>query len=258
MTMNLLLGLKYLKTVLKNLVLPPSGSLLLAFAGLLLLRRSGRLGRCLIVLGTASLWLLSTPVVADWLTSLIERYPPLNLSQPTQAGAIVILGGGGQRAFAPEYGGAEADPYLLERIAYGAYIAQKTGLPILVTGFHDEATAMHDTLERHFGIEARWVDDQSYDTFENARNSVRMLHTDGIERVILLTRATHLWRASQEFTAAGMQIVPAPVGALAPREHSPFRYFPDSQALMRSHDAIYESLGEVVRQGLSITHLRRH
>jgi hypothetical protein len=61
-----------------------------------------------------------------------------------------------------------------------------------VTGFRDEATAMHDTLERHFGIEARWVDDQSYDTFENARNSVRMLHADGIGRVILVTRATHL------------------------------------------------------------------
>jgi uncharacterized SAM-binding protein YcdF (DUF218 family) len=102
------------------------------------------------------------------------------------------------------------------------------------------------------------VDDQSYDTFENARNSVRILHADGVDRVILVTRATHLWRASQEFEAAGIQIVPAPVGALALREHSPFRFLPDSQALVRSHDAIYESLGEIVRQGLAITHLRQH
>jgi uncharacterized SAM-binding protein YcdF (DUF218 family) len=256
--MNLLLLLKYLKTLLKNLILPPSGTLLLALAGLLLLRRSPKLGRSFILLGVGSLWLLSTPIVADWLTALSEHYPPLNLSQPTQAQAIVILGGGGQRLFAAEYGGPEAEPYLLERIAYGAYVAQKTGLPILVTGFRDEATAMHDTLQRHFGIDARWVDDQSYDTFENARNSVRMLHAAGVERVILVTRATHLWRASQEFVAAGMQIIAAPVGTLSPRERSPFRYFPDPQALTRSHDAIYEALGECVRQALALTHLRRH
>ena len=110
---NLLLTLKCFKTVLKNLSIPPSGPLLLAFAGLLLQRRSPRLGRTHILAGVASLWLLATPVVADWLSALTEHYPPLNLALPTQAQAIVVLGGGGQRDFAPEYGGAEAEPYLL-------------------------------------------------------------------------------------------------------------------------------------------------
>ena len=64
-----------------------------------------------------------------------EHYPPLDLPRAADAQAIVILGGGGQRSFAPEYGGPAADPVLLEKLNYGAFIARKTGLPILVTGF---------------------------------------------------------------------------------------------------------------------------
>jgi uncharacterized SAM-binding protein YcdF (DUF218 family) len=182
----------------------------------------------------------------------------LNLDQPTGAQAVVILGGGGQRQFAPEYGGPEAEPYLLERLAYGAYVAQHTGLPVLVTGFRDEARAMRDSLQRHFGIQARWVDDQSYDTFENAKNSVRLLKAAGIDRTILVTRATHLWRSVHEFEAAGIEVVPAPSGSFAVREQTLFRYFPDTQALTRSHDAIYEAAGDLVRRALLLTHLRRH
>jgi len=256
--MTALLMLKYAKTVLKVLILPPAAPLALALVGLLLLRRAPRVGRALIMIAVGSLWLISTPIIADRMTAWAEHYPPLDLAVPTDAQAIVILGGGGQRDFAPEYGGAEAEPYLLERIAYGAYVAQKTGLPILVTGFRDEAGAMRDTLERHFGIRARWVDDQSYDTFENARNSVRMLRADGIRRIVLVTRATHLWRSAHEFTDAGIQVVPAPVGILSNRDRTPFSYLPDTQALTRAHDALYELLGELVRRALALTHLRRH
>ena len=91
---HLLLLLKYAKTVLRNLILPPTGPLLLAIIGLLLLRRRPRLARGLLALGLGSLWLLSLPFVADALTRLTEHYPPLDLAQPTQAQAIVILGGG--------------------------------------------------------------------------------------------------------------------------------------------------------------------
>lgn len=256
--MTPVLLLKYCKTVLRCLILPPAGPLLIALIGLILMKRAPRLGRGLVIVAVASLWLMSTPIVADRLVNLSERYPALDLSAPTGAQAIVILGGGGQRDFAPEYGGPEAEPYLLERIAYGAYVAQKTGLPILVTGFHGEADAMRATLQRHFGIQAQWVDDQSYDTFENARNSVRMLKADGLDRIVLVTRATHLWRSAHEFTDAGIQVVPAPVGILSERDRLPFSFLPDPQALSRSRDAIYEWLGDLVRRALAATHLRRH
>jgi uncharacterized SAM-binding protein YcdF (DUF218 family) len=254
----MLLMLETLRTVLKDLILPPASLLLLSLAGLLLLRRAPGVGRALIVIGVASIWLLATPVVADRLSIWTEAYPALDLTQPTGAQAIVILGGGGQRQYAPEYGGPEAEPYLLERLAYGAFVAQHTGLPVLVTGFRIEAGAMRDSLQRHFGIQARWVDDQSYDTFENAKNSARILQAAGVHRAILVTRASHMWRSVHEFESAGMEVVPAPTGSFGIRDRTLLRFLPDTQALTRSHDAIYEALGSVVRRVLAITHLRRH
>jgi len=246
------------KTLLKGLILPPSGPILLAALGVFLIKRRPLLARICLILGLGSLWLLSTPLVSDALSHLAEHYPPLDLQSTVGAQAIVILGGGGQRAFAPEYAGPAADPVLLERLSYGAYIAGKTGLPILVTGFHEEADAMRDTLRRNFGVDARWVDDQAYDTFQNARNSVRLLQADGVHRIVLVTRATHMRRSVREFSDAGVEVVPAPVGILAPRDIGFSYYLPNPDALLRAHSAVYELLGEPMRAFLAASHLRRH
>jgi uncharacterized SAM-binding protein YcdF (DUF218 family) len=250
--------LLHLKTLLKDLILPPSGPLLLALLGLLLLKVRPLLARICLIAGFASLWLLSTPVVSDALTGLAELYPSVDLRQAATAQAIVILGGGGQRAFAPEYQGPAAEPFMLERLSYGAYIAKQTGLPILVTGFSLEARAMHDSLQRNFGIETRWIDDHAYDTFQNARNSARILAAESVHRIILVTHASHMRRSVQEYAAAGFDVVPAPVGMLAERDFGVLYYLPNPEALLRSHAAINELIGVPVRIFLSASHLRRH
>jgi uncharacterized SAM-binding protein YcdF (DUF218 family) len=117
---------------------------------------------------------------------------------------------------------------------------------------------MHDTLLRNFDISARWVDDQAYDTFENARDSVRLLKADGINRIVLVTHATHMWRSVHEFTAAGIEVVPAPAGILDRRYSDITSYLPSTEALLRGCVAINELLGEPVREFLAATHLRRH
>jgi uncharacterized SAM-binding protein YcdF (DUF218 family) len=246
------------KPLMKSVLLPPGGPLLLAALGVFLIKRRPRLARTCLILGLGSLWLLSTPMVSDALAGLAEHYSPLDLRSAAGAQAIVILGGGGQRAFAPEYGGPAAEPRSLERLSYGAYIARKTGLPVLVTGFQIEASAMRDTLLRNFNIDARWVDDGAYDTFDNARNSVRLLKAGGVNRIVLVTHATHMWRSVHEFTAAGVEVVPAPVGILAAREPGILRYVPNPDALLRANAAINELLSEPVRAFLAASHLRRH
>ncbi len=246
------------KTLLKGVMLPPCGSLLLAIAGVFLVKSRPRLARACLITGLGSLWLLATPVVSDALNGLAEHYPALNLPAAAGAQAIVILGGGGQRAFAPEYGGPAADPFLLERLSYGAYLARRTGLPVLVTGMEIEAVAMRDTLQRNFGIEPRWIDAKAYDTFENARNSVQLLKADGVQRILLVTRASHMRRSVAEFSAAGVDVAPAPVGILAPRDLGVLRYVPNADALQRACAALNELLGEPVRAFLAATNLRRH
>jgi uncharacterized SAM-binding protein YcdF (DUF218 family) len=247
-----------LKTFIKHLFLPPMGPLLLALLGLLLLKRRPATARACLILGIGSLWLLSTPIVTDALSGLAEQYPPVDLHRAADAQAIVILGGGGQRRFAPEYAGPAAEPPLLERLSYGAFLANKTGLPILVTGFRIEAVAMQNTLQRNFGIDARWVDSQAFDTFENARNSAALLAAAGVKRIILVTHSTHMRRSVHEFTDAGFDVIPAPVGILAEREIGVSLFLPSPDALERSCAAINELLGEPVRAFLAATHLRRH
>jgi uncharacterized SAM-binding protein YcdF (DUF218 family) len=252
------LSLILLKTITRNLILPPSGFLLLGFLGFALLKRRPTMARVFLALSLVSLWVFSVPVIADALAGLVERDPPLDLSLPTGAQAVVILGGGGQVKRAPEYGGPAARPLLLERLTYGAYVARKTGLPVLVSGAQVEAAAMRETLQRNFDIPVRWVDDQAGDTFQNARNSVRMLKNDGIERVVLVTHASHMVRSAREFIAAGVQVVPAPTGFASTRGHSIEGYFPSPDGLMQSYTVLYELLGEQVQAFLAFTHLRRH
>lgn len=250
--------LLYLKTMFRQLLLPPSAPLLLAFAGWLLLQRRPRLGRTLIAIGLGSLWLLATPVVATAITRLAQHFPALDPEQVDGAQAIVILGGGGLRSFAPEYRAPAAGPELLERLAYGAYLARRTGLPILVTGYGIEAAAMQSTLRQNFDLTPLWVDAQAYDTFENARNAAALLKRDGIERIILLTRATHMLRSVHEFAATGLTVIPAPVGTRGfEQSPGPWDYVPSGDGLLHSYEACYELIGEPVRWLFTALNLRR-
>jgi uncharacterized SAM-binding protein YcdF (DUF218 family) len=235
------------KSVIRSLLLPPAAPLILACLGALLIWRRRRFGSALLAVGLVSLWLLATPIVADAVSRLAEHYPALDLSKPTNARAIVILGGGGVREFAPEYGGPSAEYVLLERLSYAAFVARRTGLPILVSGAPNEAIAMQTSLARDFGTSTRWVENKSRDTYENARFSARILNPEGIKRVILVTGSAHLWRAAHEFQSVGIDVVPAPAGVWAPRETGALGFVPGAGALMRSNAAVYELIGEPMR-----------
>jgi uncharacterized SAM-binding protein YcdF (DUF218 family) len=236
------------KAVLRSLLLPPASPLILALIGALLLRRHRRWAIGLMILSAVSLWLFSTAFIADGLSRLAERYPALDLSRPTDAQAIVIIGGGGVRSFAPEYGGPAPEYVLLDRLSYGAFVARRTGLPILVSGAPEEVSAMQTSLTRDFGMTVRWVEGESRDTYENARFSARVLERVGIRRIILVTMSTHMFRASQEFQSAGFEVTPAPSGVWSLRERDVMRFIPSPSALTRSNAAVYELLGEPARR----------
>lgn len=251
----------FLKNVFHSLFIPPTGFLTLAIIAFgFLFTRWQRPAR--IVLGTALglMWLISTPVVAEALWRFTEHYPPLDLSQPVKAQAIVVIGGDGFRPHALEYGDAPvAANELLERLTYTAYVARRTQLPVLVSGNGAEALAMHATLQRNFEITPRWVESHSRDTFENARETGKILLPEHVTRIILVTSATHLWRAAHEFMDAGFTVDPAP--AVLYSVHAPqgvLAILPSTAAMEHSYEAVYELIGEPVRLVLAALHLRRH
>jgi len=252
-----------LKTLLHTLLLPPGGPLLLAAAGAWLVGRgvstfARRAGWALLIAGLATLWVLATPAIAEVLSKAAVRYPALDLHSPVEAQAIVILGGGENRPAAPEYGGAPAAAGgLLERVSYGAFLAQRTGLPVLVSGEEGETRAMRTSLALGFHVATRWVENHSRDTFENAQFSARILEAAGVRRILLVTDAAHEWRAAHEFISAGLEVVPAPEGAGRWYGSGVRRYVPTLSALAHSTEALYEMVGDGVRHVLAALDLRR-
>jgi uncharacterized SAM-binding protein YcdF (DUF218 family) len=238
----------YLKAFIRAFILPPGVCLLLMLIGMLLVWRRRRFGWLVLVLGFGSLWLVATPLVADGLSQLAERYPAFDPGTATDAQAVVILGGGGERLKAREYGGPITESWLLERVMLGAYLARRLSLPLVISGAPGEAIAMSATLSRSFEMTPRWVEHRSRDTFENARFSAKILFPVGVRRIILVTSSVHEWRAVHEFSDAGFDVTPAPASMLGTREEGFFRLIPGTPALARSNAALYELIGEPMRQ----------
>lgn len=207
----------FLKKLLTTLILPPTGPLLLALLGLWMMRAKSQRWRnggfVLALLSIVALLLLATPLVSRALIAPLEIHPPITTAQLKQVQAIVILGGGASRS--PEYGGDTVGNPTLQRIRYGAHLARKTGLPVLVTGgapdqTRPEGELMKEVLEKEFHLKVRWVESASLDTAENATFSVPLLKADGIKRIALVSHRRHLPRAVTLFEKEGIEVTPAP------------------------------------------------
>jgi uncharacterized SAM-binding protein YcdF (DUF218 family) len=249
----------WFKAMVHTLLLPPDGLMILAILGAVLLaRRHRRSGWTCLIIGLSLWWVLSVSIVADGLTWLAEGYPAFDPARATNAQAIVILGGPRSRDHAPEYGGQPAvEVDLLERINYGARLSRLTHLPILVTSDPQNVQAMAVSLARDFQLPPRWVDRTSHDTFENARHSAAMLRADHVTSILLVTNSTHMARSFREFAATGLTVTAAPVQMYTRHDDPPFRYLPSADDMQRSNRAIYELVGERVRELLAALHLRR-
>ena len=240
------------KKVLIALVLPPTGPLILAFLGLLLLKARPMLARGLAWLGILTLLVFSLPFVSHALLSFLDRAPPYDFAKASNAQAIVILGGGVRRN-ALEYGGDTLGRLTLERVRYGALVARKTRLPILVTGgvvygAVSEASLMTQSLEEEFHVKVRWAEVMSRNTHENAVRSAEILLASGIRHVILVAHGFDMRRAKAEFTAAGLEVDPAPTYIPSGKSDGVLELVPSMSSLQDSYYALYELLANAARQ----------
>jgi uncharacterized SAM-binding protein YcdF (DUF218 family) len=187
---------------------------------------------------------LSTSLVAHALIRTLEP-PPLADAERAGAQAIVILAGGRVRA-SPDWGGDTVNTSTLRRIRYGARLARETGLPVLLAGGNPdraplpEARLMQAVLEREFGVKARWIEDRSDTTAENARFTAAILLPLGIRRVLLVTDAYHQPRARRAFAVAGLAPIAAPTGYIGRSAFRPQQLVPNAEALRVSNLALRE------------------
>lgn len=245
------------------LFLPPGIIVLFMIASLTLLlkgRKTANLRAATFILLVATVLAYTTTirVTASWLTFLLEepgRYPALteeNL-QHTQAEAIVILGYG-RYAGAPEYNHTDTlSTGGLARVRYGAYLHRKTGLPILAVGGRVQVTdlsegdIMKKVLEEEFQVPVRWIETESTNTFENAKNATEILSKAGVTRILMVTHLSDISRALEAFRQTGsLQVTPAPTlfgGGVA--GSSPLDWIPNPYAAKTAAMALHEHLGKI-------------
>ncbi|MHB1084157.1 MAG: YdcF family protein [Thiobacillus sp.] len=229
-------------------LLPPLSLIILLAAGLLFFRRRPRLAMFLILLSATALFALSTPWVSGVLLKSLEISAPVNPDQLQAAEAIVVLGGG-RRLAAAEYGGDTLNSFSLERLRYAAVLHRASGLPILVSGGKPnsgtlaEGRIMQLVLQNEYGLAARWIDDASSTTWENAQRSARLLKQADVHRIVLVTHAWHLRRAVPLFEAQGLSVIPAGIQFSSAHVDSVFDLLPTPSGLRDSTFALHEWLG---------------
>lgn len=246
-----------IRYILKQLLMPPGIPLLLMLLGWWLRRRFPRLAGVCFVTGFGGLWLMSLPAVMQWSAGLLEREPALEEAQwatlAQRADAIVILGAGREQND-PGWGGADQPGLMaLERLRYAARLARASGLPMAATGgLHygqppSEAALMADAMKRDYGLDIRWLEEQSRTTWENAVLSAELLQPQGVRRVVLVTQAWHMPRARWSFEQAGFEVISAPMGYLSAGYDRPLGgWLPESRVIWQSSQLLNEAIGLLV------------
>jgi uncharacterized SAM-binding protein YcdF (DUF218 family) len=232
------------------LLLPPTVFVLIGLAGWLIARRNFYIGRSLIGLSIALLLTLSTYAGSAWLIrSLEQQSVKLTAAEKNKSQAIVVLGGGRAHEAADQANYDQIGPITLMRLRVAARLQHQTHLPLLVSGGapdgqgESEAVLMARSAKDDFGVTARWIEDQSINTSQNASLSADLLRKENIQNIVLVTDAIHMPRARAAFEHAGLHVEPAPSVFIAGNGYHFSRFIPNAQSLKNSHYAIHEWLG---------------
>lgn len=226
---------------------------MLAVVGLATLRRWPVVGRSLLAASLVLLYALSTPFCSGLLRHSLEQYPAVStVDRVGDAQAIVVLGAD-EYSSAPEYDERDTvGPITLERIRYGAWLHRATdGVPLLTTGgkLRSRGTpvgeTMAETLREEFGVPVRWVENASSNTYENTKFSAEILREAGVDKVYLVTSASHMRRSVATFESAGFEVIPAPTDIPGPLGPVLGDFLPRASALHHSSEALYEWIGLV-------------
>lgn len=265
------------RNLIAELLMPPGIwvlSLLLAF---FFLRNKPTLQKFFVLISALMIWVTSTSVFAQWLVGASDYFmkwptPAIQLDLPHQAHhkkptfknssssdiqAIVVLGGGRRLGAidSPEYGKQDLSKESLERVRMAAKLAKQTGLPILTTGGRPDATGQSDlsdqaearimamVFKNEYGLNVQWIEDQSNTTQENAVYSAKLLKSEGVHHIYLVTQFWHMPRAQKIFERQGLKVSAIPHGYRDSQKHTPLDFYPSSNGVMLTRQIWHECLG---------------
>jgi len=241
---------------LQTLFLPPGLSFAMMIIGLFIIRYFYATGKILIILGFASMIILSLPITAQGLNLTLEREDVLTFKQlkKSNAGAIVVLGASRYKN-SIEYPDKKdsISKNALERLRYGVFLHKKSGIPLLISGgstngeIISEASISQTTLKELFHLKAKWLESKSINTWNNAKNSYEILNKQGIKNIILVSHADHLLRARMSFEHFGFNVTAAPLGFKAKNRgdiaYTIRDFLPSAHAMNLCSSAMHEYVG---------------
>jgi uncharacterized SAM-binding protein YcdF (DUF218 family) len=244
------------KSIVTGLVQPYLASFLLLGIGIanLWCRRREPIRRLLLItVPFVALTVISTPAVAHLSQGTLEwRFPPTE-QRPDGAEAIVVLGGGIEPADATRRRAALSSSTLVRCMHAAAVYCQGKTCPVIVSGGRVDAGSstppiallMRDFL-RDQGVKDAdlIVEDRSRTTYENAVECCKLLEQRHIGKVILVTDATHMFRALRTFHKQGIDAVPSACAHRATQfDWGVFDFLPSANAVQNHQRTIHEWLG---------------
>jgi uncharacterized SAM-binding protein YcdF (DUF218 family) len=196
---------------------------------------------------------ICTPAVAYFAMGTLEwRYPPGNVAQ--DAGPVIVVLGGTVRIDDVDPQASQLSPDSLVRCIHAARLYRQGPRRTLVASGGKVSPSLPGPplahLMRDFlvqlGVDANdiLVEDQSRTTYENAVETRKLLGQQGIEKIILVTEATHLYRAERCFRHVGFDVVPVGCNYRArPLGWSLIDFLPSSAAAANIDSVGHEWLG---------------
>ena len=131
--------------------------------------------------------------------------------------AVVVLGAGYSR----RGGDHQSSVSGLRRTNVAMHVAREMQLPLLISGggkhpegVPAEAELMAEALRHQWPDGQPWLECDSRNTWENARNSAVLLREKGIEDIVLVTDQAHLCRAVLCFQQQGLRVRPVAASQL--------------------------------------------
>jgi uncharacterized SAM-binding protein YcdF (DUF218 family) len=227
----------------------------LALANLWRKRKESRGRLLLVTIPYLLLLVLCIPGVGFLAQAALERSYPLTTDVPEDTEAIVVLSGS---LLSPDHirTKAELGPDTLYRCLHAVKLHQKAPhCLLLVTGGRPEgappgpplAEVMRDFLKEQGVPESKvLIEDQSQTTYENAVKSGELLRQRSIRRIVLVTDAEHMYRATLCFRKQGLEVTPSACNHVATRfEGNLDDFLPSPRRAGKFERAFHEYLGLV-------------